>query len=86
MDMSIIEIVGGVLMMILSLAICLFVLLQEGTRGGGIAAITGSEPDSFFSKSPGRTRNVMLYRATRFCAIVFFAITLVVHAASIYLR
>ena len=86
MGMSVIEIVGGALMIVLSLAICLFVLLQEGTRGGGLAAITGNEPDSFFSKSPGRTRNIMLYRATRFCAVVFFVITLAVHAASIYLR
>ena len=81
-----IEIAGGVLMMILSLAICLFVLLQESTRGGGIAAITGNEPDSFFNKSPGRTRNMMLYRATRLCAIIFFIITIGVHAASIHLR
>jgi len=84
--MSGIEIAGGVLMIILSGFICLFVSLQEGTRGGGIGAITGgAEPDSFFSKNPGRTKNIMLYRATRFVAIAFFVITLLVQAANIYL-
>ena len=83
--MGVIEIVGGSVIMLLSIVICFLILSQEGTRGGGIAAITGNEPDSFYNKSPGRTRNVILYRATRFCAIALFVITLVVHGLIIYL-
>ena len=77
--MNAIEIVGGAFIMLLCVAICLLILSQEGTRGGGIAAITGNEPDSFYNKNPGRSRNIMLYRATRFLAIVLFVVTIVVH-------
>ena len=83
--MSAIEIVGGALIMLLSIVICILILSQEGTRGGGLAAITGNEPDSFYNKNPGRTRNIILYRATRLCAIVLFVLTLVVHGLIIYL-
>ena len=77
--MSVIEIVGGALIMLLCVVICMLILAQEGTRGGGIAAITGNEPDSFYNKNPGRTRNKILYNATRFFAIVLFVVTLAVH-------
>lgn len=70
--------------MLLSVVICVFILMQEGTRGGGIAALTGGDPDTQFNKSPGRTRNVMLYKATRFLAAVLFVVTIVVHAVSVY--
>ena len=83
--MSTIEIVGGAILILLSLIICFLVLAQEGTRGGGVGAITGgAEPDSFFSKNSGRSKNMMLFRATRLCAIIFFAITLAVYAFSLY--
>jgi len=83
--MSVIEIVGGAVIMLLCVVICFLILAQEGTRGGGIAAITGNEPDSFYNKNPGRTRSKMLYNATRFLAIVLFVLTLVVHGLIIYL-
>ena len=79
--MSVLEIVGGVVIIVMSIAISLFVLFQEGTKGGGLTALSGGESDSFFSKNPGRTRDLMLYRATRFCAVVFFIITIAVHVA-----
>jgi len=83
--MSVIEIVGGALIMLVCVVICLLILAQEGTRGGGIAAITGNEPDSFYNKNPGRTRGKMLYNATRFFAIVLFLVALGVNAVIIYL-
>jgi preprotein translocase subunit SecG len=82
--MSILEIVGGALMVILSIAIVIFVLLQEGTKGGGLSALTGGDNDSFFSRNQGRTREAMLYRGTRFCAILFFIVTVGVYAAYWY--
>lgn len=81
--MSGLEIAGGIVMILLSIVICLLVLLQEGTRGGGVAALTGSDPDSFYSKNPGRTLNILLFKATRLCAIIFFIITIVVHAINL---
>ena len=84
MTMGIFEIVGGVLIMLLCVVICLLILAQEGTRGGGIAAITGNEPDSFYNKNPGRSRNMIFYRATRGLAVALFLLTLAVHAFNIY--
>lgn len=81
--MSGIEIVGGILMILMSIFICIFVLMQEGSKGGGIAALAGGETDSFLNRNPGRTRDRLLYRATRACAIVFFVITIVVHAVNL---
>ena len=83
--MSVVEIIGGAVMIILSIVICFLILAQEGTRGGGIAAITGNEPDSFYSKNSGRTRNVIFYRATRTLAILLFVAALAIHGFIIYL-
>ena len=82
--MGVLEIVGGVFILVLSVFLCLFILMQEGTRGGGIAALSGGDPDTQFNKSPGRTRNVLLYKATRFLAAVLFVVTIAVHAVSVY--
>jgi len=79
------EILGGAIIMLLSIIICFLILAQEGTRGGGIAAITGNEPDSFYSKNSGRTRSKMYYNATRTLAIVLFVVALVVHGLIMYL-
>ena len=79
------EVLGGAVIMLLCVVICLLILAQEGTRGGGIAAITGNEPDSFYNINPGRTRGKVFYAATRFLAIVLFVVSLVVHAVVIYL-
>ena len=84
-DMNGFEIVGGIIMVLMCIAISLLVLLQEGSKGGGITALTGGDSDSFFGKNSGRTRDAMLYKATRFCAIVFFVVTIVVYALDVYM-
>jgi len=84
-DMNVFEVIGGIIMILMSVAISLLVLLQEGTKGGGIAALTGGDTDSFFGKNGGLTRDAMLYKATRFCAIVFFVVTIVVYGLNVYL-
>ena len=83
--MSVFEMIGGVVMVLMSIAISLLVLLQEGSKGGGINALTGGSSDSFFGKNGGLTRDAMLYRATRFCAIVFFVVTIVVYGLDVYM-
>ncbi len=83
--MNVFEMIGGVVMVLMSIAISLLVLLQEGSKGGGITALTGGDSDSFFGKNGGLTRDAMLYRATRFCAIVFFVVTIVVYGLDVYM-
>lgn len=82
--MNIWEIIGAVIMIFVAVGICIFVLLQEGTKGGGMAALTGGG-DSFLGKNEDRSKPARLYRATRFCAILFIVVTIAVHAAGTYL-
>ncbi len=71
---------SDVVMILVGVAISLLVLMQEGTKGGGLAALGGA--DSFLGKNQSRTRGAMLYRATRFCAILFFIVTIAVYGVS----
>lgn len=76
--MMIWEIIGGILMMLLSIAITLLVLFQESPKGGGLASLGGA--DSYYNKNQGRTRDAILSRMTKYCAIVFVLITIAVYA------
>ena len=81
--MGTIEVIGGALLILMSVVLCIIVLMQEGSKGGGVAALSGGSTDSFLNRNPGRTRDKMLYSITRFCAIVFFVLTIVVHAVNV---
>lgn len=78
--MSVFEIVGGVIMIVMGVFISILVLLQEGSKGGMSALSGGGGGDSFLGKNQGRTRDAMLFKGTRFCGIVFFVVTIVVYA------
>ena len=80
-EMTVYEIVGGILMLITGILIITVVLLQEGTRGG-LASLQGG--DSYYNKNQGRTRTVMLAKATKYLAVAFFLITILVYAVDMY--
>ena len=69
------EIVLGVALIILSIAIIVIVLLQQGRQAGLSGAIAGGAK-SFLGKTKGRKMEAKLERATKAIAIVFFVITL----------
>lgn len=77
------EIAGGILMIIVSIAIILLVLMQESPKGGGISALSGA--DSYYNKNQGRSLDAILARATKYAAIAFFVITIAVYAVVVYL-
>ncbi len=77
--MSVIEIVGGVLLLIASLFIIIVTLMQSQKQQGMTSAITGAENDSFYGKNSGNTREAALERLTKVCAVIFFVVTLVVN-------
>ncbi|MCL2069155.1 MAG: preprotein translocase subunit SecG [Oscillospiraceae bacterium] len=81
--MSAIDIAGGIIMIIVSILIMVFILLQESKRGGGIEAL--SMGTSYYSQNEGRTRDAKLHRWTKILAYVFFIVTIAVSAASVYL-
>ena len=74
--MGVIEIIGGVLLLISSLFIIIVTLMQSQKQQGMTSAITGAENDSFYGKNSGNTREAALERLT---AVIFFVVTLLVN-------
>lgn len=72
------EILGGVIMIIMSIAIVILVVLQESPKGSGISALTGG--DSYFNRNQGKTLDSMLSRLTKYVGIAFFIVTIIVYA------
>ncbi len=82
--MTVWEIIGGVIMIVMSIAIVVAVALQESPKGSGVTALTGG--DSYYNKNQGRTLDSMLARVTKFLAVGFFVVTIIVYAMDNYLN
>ena len=74
--MSAVEIILGVLVIIISIAIVFAVLFQQGRRAGINGAISGAA-DTFLSKNKARTADALLARWTKYIAILFFVLAIV---------
>lgn len=74
--MSVLEIIGGALLVVCSLAIVLFVALQSEKSDGLSGAIAGGE-NSYGGK--GNSNDEKLASMTRIFCIVFFILTLIVN-------
>ncbi len=75
--MSVLEIIGGALLVICSLAIVLFVALQSEKSDGLSGAIAGGSDSSYGKK--GNSNDEKLASLTRVFCIVFFVLTLIVN-------
>lgn len=73
--MAVHEIILGVILILLSIAIIALVLLQESKSAGLSGAIAGGA-DTFFGKNKGRTMESKLVLITKIIAISFFVIAL----------
>lgn len=76
--MSVLQIIFAVLLLILSIAIILVVLLQEGHQAN-MGVISGGA-DSFLGKTKARTIDAFLNRWTKAIAIGFFVLVIVINA------
>lgn len=74
--MSVLEIVLGVFLILLSVLLIAIVLMQKSREGGLSGAIAGGS-DTFFGKNKGRTNEARLAKMTRYIAIVFFVLAFV---------
>lgn len=79
--MSAVEIILGALVILVSLAIIVAVLFQQGRRAGINGAISGGA-DTFLSKNKARTVDAKLARYTKYIAIVFFALAVVANVVA----
>lgn len=75
--MGAIEIIFGIILLLFSVGITVVVLLQEGHQQN-LGAITGGA-DTFLSRNKARDANAKLERLTKFVAIGFFVIVIVIN-------
>ena len=75
--MGVVEIVFGIILLLFSIAIILVVLLQEGHQQN-IGAVMGGA-DTFLSKNKSRSIDAFLARWTKFIALGFFALVIVIN-------
>lgn len=80
--MGIWEIIVGILVLILSIIMVIVIILQEGHQAG-LGTVTGGA-DSFLSRGKARTADAIFARVTKYCAITFFVLVIVLNALSFF--
>ncbi len=76
--MSVIQIILSIIYVILGIAISVVILMQEG-QSNGLGSAIGGMADSYWSKNRGRSMEGTLEHFTRYGAIVFMVITLILN-------
>ena len=76
--MAVHEIILGIILLLLSVAIIVLVLLQEGKSAGLSGAIAGGA-ETFLSKGKAKSLDAKLAKATKWFAIAFVLLTLVLN-------
>ena len=77
--MSVIQVKLSIIYVILGVAISIVILMQEGKSNGLGSAIGGISTDSYWSKNRGRSMEGALEHFTRYGAIVFMIITIILN-------
>ena len=80
--MNVWQIIIGILMILVSLAIIAVILLQQGHRSGVNGVISGAA-DTFLSKNKARTVNAKLASITKYITILFFILALVANVIAL---
>ncbi|MBR2177408.1 MAG: preprotein translocase subunit SecG [Clostridia bacterium] len=80
--MGVWEIVVGSAVLLLSIIMIIVIILQEGHEAG-LGTVTGGA-DSFLSRGKARTADALFARITRYCAIVFFVLVILLNALSYF--
>lgn len=79
------EIIIGIVIALLSVAIIGLVILQQSHRRGVNGVISGAA-DTFLSKNKAQSLDAKLAKITRIAAIVFFVLAIAANLLSIYLK
>ena len=77
--MAVIQVILSIIYVILGVAISIVILMQEGKSNGLGSAIGGISTDSYWSKNRGRSMEGALEHFTRYGAIVFMIITIILN-------
>ena len=73
-NMSVVEIILGAVLLIASIVLVVVIILQEGNQQG-VGVVSGGA-DTFFSKNKARSYDAFLARATKWFAIGFVVVVL----------
>ncbi len=76
--MDVIRIILSVIYVLLGVAISVVILMQEG-KSNGLGGAIGGMADSYWSKNKGRSMEGTLEHFTRYGAIIFMVITLILN-------
>ena len=76
--MSVIRVILTVIYILLGVAISSVILMQEG-KSNGLGSAIGGMADSYWSKNKGRSMEGALEHFTRYGAIIFMLITLILN-------
>ena len=71
------EIAITVIQLIACVVLCAIVLIQSGKSSGLSGAIGGGSGDTFLAKNKAKTLDARLARMTKWVAVVFIVLTLV---------
>lgn len=80
--MGALEIIGGILLLLASVAIIVLTMAQESQKNA--LSGLGGDDSSYFGQNSGRTLNAVLFRFTKIAAVVFFVVTILVYAITVY--
>lgn len=75
---------GAIILSVLAVLIIIAVTMQEGTQGG-MSAFTG-DAEERLGRNFGRTNDAKLSKFTKYACGVFFVLTVVVTAITIYTK
>lgn len=84
--MTAVQIVFGIVLILLALAIIFLVLVQESNQQGLSGAISGGSSESFFGKNKGRTDEAKKAFLTKILAVVFMVLALVTVVVSMFAK
>lgn len=76
--MTVIHVILSIIYVLLGVAISIVILMQEG-KSNGLGSAIGGMADSYWSKNKGRSMEGALEHFTRYGAIIFMVITLVLN-------
>ena len=83
--MSVLEIAGGVIILIVSIIItCLCLAQDQKSQDSMTAALTGASTDSFYGKNEGRSKEAILNKITRTLGIILFIAVLAINIVPIF--
>ena len=75
--MEVLKIVLTVVYIIVSIALVILVLMQEG-KSAGLGAISGAA-DTYWGKNKGRSMEGLLVKITRVCVVLFLLLAVVLN-------